>query len=127
MAYDSFIKITGIEGESQKENHKGEIELMSFSWGASNPTSAAHGTGMSAGKVSISDFSIMKVTDKASPSLFKACCNGQTIDKATVTLQKSTGGPTTEVYLEYDFTEVYVSSIQWSGSSGGDDKPTESV
>lgn len=127
MAYDSFLKLAGIDGESQKDKHTSEIELLSFSWGASNPTSAAHGTGMSAGKVAISDFSIMKVTDKASPTLFKACCSGQHIPTATVTLQKSTGGTTGEVYLQYDFSEVYVSSIQWSGSSGGDDKPTESV
>ena len=30
-------------------------------------------------------------------------------------------------YLQYDFTDVMVESIQWSGSSGGDDTPTESV
>ena len=28
---------------------------------------------------------------------------------------------------KYDFTDVMVESIQWSGSSGGDDTPTESV
>ena len=32
-----------------------------------------------------------------------------------------------KVFLEYDFTDVMVESIQWSGSSGGDDTPTESV
>jgi type VI secretion system secreted protein Hcp len=31
------------------------------------------------------------------------------------------------VYLTYSFKEVFVESIQWSGSSGGDDSPTESV
>ena len=30
-------------------------------------------------------------------------------------------------FLQYDFTDVMVESIQWSGSSGGDDTPTESV
>jgi type VI secretion system secreted protein Hcp len=32
-----------------------------------------------------------------------------------------------QVFLKYDFTDVMVESIQWSGSSGGDDTPTESV
>jgi type VI secretion system secreted protein Hcp len=30
-------------------------------------------------------------------------------------------------YLIYKFTEVFVDSMQWSGSQGGDDTPTESV
>jgi len=127
MAFDAFLKLDGVTGESSKTNHKGEIEIMSFSWGASNPTSAAHGTGMSTGKVSLSDFSIMKTTDKASPTLFLNCCSGKHFPTANVTIQKATGGDTGETYLQYDFTEVYVSSIQWSGSSGGDDKPMESV
>ena len=31
------------------------------------------------------------------------------------------------MFLKYDFTDVMVESIQWSGSTGGDDTPTESV
>lgn len=127
MAFDAFLKLDGVTGESSKTNHKGEIEILSFSFGASNPTSAAHGTGMATGKVSLSDFSVMKTTDKASTTLFLNCCTGKHFSTANVALQKSTGGETGEVYLQYDFTEVYVSSIQWSGSAGGDDKPMESV
>ena len=32
-----------------------------------------------------------------------------------------------EDYIVYEFENVMVESIQWSGSSGGDDTPTESV
>ena len=31
------------------------------------------------------------------------------------------------MFLTYEFETVYVDNIQWSGSSGGDDAPTESV
>jgi len=127
MAYDAFLKLNGVTGESQKEGHTGQIELMSFSWGASNPTTVAIGTGMAAGKVSLSDFSVMKVTDKASPTLFANCCAGKPIDKASVFIQKATGGTTGETYLQYDFTNIFTTTIQWSGSTGGDDTPTESV
>jgi type VI secretion system secreted protein Hcp len=37
MAYDAFLKLNGINGESQKQNHKNEIDIMSFSWGTSTP------------------------------------------------------------------------------------------
>ena len=32
-----------------------------------------------------------------------------------------------QTFMKYTFTDVMVESIQWSGSSGGDDTPTESV
>jgi type VI secretion system secreted protein Hcp len=127
MAYDAFLKLDGVTGESQKDKHKGEIEIHSFSWGASNPTTVGKGTGMAAGKVSFADFSVMKVTDKSSATLFANCCSGNHFPKAWVYIQKATGGTSGETYLEYDFKNVFVTSIQWSGSSGGDESPTESV
>jgi type VI secretion system secreted protein Hcp len=128
MAFDAFLKIQGVEGESVRAGHEKEIEIYSFSWGANNPTTVGHGTGLTAGKVSVSSFNIMKKTDKASPSLFQACCAGKTYGEATVTLQKASGDASNPIpFLKYSFKNVMVESIQWSGSSGGDDTPTESL
>ena len=44
-----------------------------------------------------------------------------------VSLRKQTGAGGQDAFIIYDFEEVYVESIQWSGSAGGDDTPTESV
>lgn len=126
MAYDAFLKLDGITGESQKTGHDGEIDIMSFSWGASNSTSVGTGTGASTGKVNISDFSIMKTTDSSSPNLFQKCCDGSVIATGVVTLQRQVQGSATP-YLVYNFTNVYVTSIQWSGSGGAGDSPMESV
>jgi type VI secretion system secreted protein Hcp len=83
---------------------------------------------LSAGKVSVSSFNVMKKTENASPLLFSACCNGQHYGKAKVVMRKATGADAgQQIFLEYDFTDVMVESIQWSGSSGGDDTPTESL
>ena len=73
MAFDAFLKLDPIKGESQKTNHVGEIDLISFSWGASNSSSVGTGTGASTGKVNIGDFSVMKSTDSSSPDLFQKC------------------------------------------------------
>ncbi|MFL5246063.1 MAG: Hcp family type VI secretion system effector [Gemmataceae bacterium] len=126
MAYDAFLKLDDITGESQKENHTGEIDIMSFSWGASNSSSVGTGTGVSVGKVSVSDFSIMKSTDSSSPVLFQKSCDGTVIPTAVVTLQRQVAGKATP-YLVYTFTNVYVTSVQWSGSGGAGDAPMESV
>lgn len=128
MAFDTFIDIAGVEGEATATGFTGKIEIYSFSWGASNPTTVGAGaTGLSAGKVSISSFNIMKKTEKSSPVLFAACCNGKHFDTATVTMRKASGEGGQKAFLVYKFTDVMVESVQWSGSTGGDDTPTESV
>jgi type VI secretion system Hcp family effector len=81
---------------------------------------------VSVGKVTISDFSIMKATDSASPVLFQKCCDGSVITTGTITLQRQVQGSATP-YLVYTFTNVYVTSLQWSGSGGAGDAPMESV
>jgi len=126
MAYDAFLKLDGVTGESQKANHVGEIDLMSFSWGASNSSAVGTGTGVSTGKVTVSDFSIMKSTDSSSPVLFQKCCDGSVIATGVVTLQRQIQATATP-YLVYNFTNVFVTSIQWSGSGGAGDAPMESV
>jgi type VI secretion system secreted protein Hcp len=76
--------------------------------------------------VSVSSFNIMKKTDGASPMLFLTCCQGDHYATAVVTLNKAAGKSPID-FLKYEFEEVYVDNITWSGSSGGDDSPMESV
>jgi type VI secretion system secreted protein Hcp len=129
MAFDTYVKIEpNVTGEATAKGVEGQIEIYSFSWGASNPTTVGPGsTGLSAGRCSISSFNIMKKTEKSSATLFAACCNGTHFDKATVTMRKAGGTAGQKPFLEYVFEDVMVESIQWSGSTGGDDTPTESV
>jgi type VI secretion system secreted protein Hcp len=127
MAFDAFLKIEGVDGESTRKGFEKQMEIQSFSFGASNPsTIGAGGGGGGGGKVSVSSFNIMKRSDSASPLLVLACCQGDHYAKASVTLNKSAGKAPID-FIKYEFEEVYVDNIQWSGSSGGDDTPTESV
>ena len=48
-AVDYFLKIEGVDGESNDSKHKNEIEILSFSWGATNTGTTAHGGGGGAG------------------------------------------------------------------------------
>lgn len=126
MAYDAFIKLDTITGESTDKTFAGDTEIFSFSLGASNPVTIGSGTvGGGGGKAALSGFSFMKKTDCASPSLFQSCVTGAHIPTGTVSLRKA--GGTALVYLTYGFKVIFIESIQWSGSSGGDDTPMESV
>jgi type VI secretion system secreted protein Hcp len=127
MAFDAFLKIDGVNGEATRKGFEKQMEILSFSWGASNPsTIGAGGGGGGGGKVSVSSFNIMKKSDAASPILFQACCKGDHFPSAIVTLNKAAGSAALD-FIKYEFDEVYVDSVQWSGSSGGDDTPMESV
>lgn len=132
MAYSSFMKFTDTisTGESQDKKYNGSdgwFEIYSFSWGASNPTSISAGSGAASGRVSLSSFNVMKKFDVASPSLFNQCCLGKHFTGSTVVLAKAGGDAVPVEFINFTFQEVYVESIQWSGSAGGDDTPTESV
>ncbi len=126
MAFDAFMKFDGITGESQDHEHKGEIELLSFSFGGSNASSVGRGQGGGAGKVNLTSFNVMKYTDATSPQLFQKMCQGAHFKTVKVTLRKA-GGDKPLNYLVYDFEEVFVDNMQWSGSTGGDDTPMENL
>jgi type VI secretion system secreted protein Hcp len=125
MAFDAFLKIDGVKGESVDKTHKDEIVIESFSWGVANMGAGYAGSaGRATGKSSPSDFSIVKKIDKASPDLFAACASGKHTKDMLVTLRKAGGTPLE--YLTYKFSDVMVSSYQAGGSSGGD-LPVESI
>jgi len=115
-AVDYFLKIDGIDGESQDSKHQGEIEVQSFSWGATNTGSMAQGGGGGAGKVVMQDFHFTTFHSKSSPKLMLACASGQHIANAVLTLRKA--GKDQQEYTKVKFSEVLISSFQTGGSSG---------
>jgi type VI secretion system secreted protein Hcp len=119
-----FLKIEGdpYAGESADKKHKGEIDVMSFSWGESNSGSSGFGGGAGAGKVNMQDITFAIRTCKASPNLALACANGEHIPSATLTVRKA--GKEQQEFLIFKFTSVLVSSYQLSGST---ELPTESL
>lgn len=125
--WDAYMTVEGITGESLREGHEGEIELESFSFGGNNISSVGSGKGGGTGTVSLSEFSIMKKTDATSAELFQMMCDGEHFPTGKVTLYKSGGSAGPLDYLVYEFEELYVSSINWSGADGPDPIPHETV
>ena len=83
MAFDAFLKIDGIEGESNDKTHKGEIEISSFSWGVAQHRHRS-GTAVAVARArprSRTSTSRMQMS-KASPVLMRACATGKHIPAA---------------------------------------------
>jgi len=122
---DYFLKLDGVEGESTDDKHAKEIELESWSFGATNAGSFSSGGGGGTGKVQMNDFHIVKKTDKASAKLFTACCVGEHLKTATLVCRKA--GKEQQEFLTIILTSVLVSSYQTGGSAGSDVIPMDQV
>ena len=128
MAFDTFLKISTIPGESTDDKHKDWIEILSYSWGVAQPSSGAQSTGgaRSAERCNHQDLTVVHSLDKASPKLFLACCKGEHIPDIKLELCRAAGDKTK--YMEYKLSDVIVSSVQPSGNSKGDGTlPMEAV
>jgi len=123
-AVDMFIKIDTIDGESKDKAHPNEIQLESWSFGASQSGSMAMGGGGGAGKVSFEEFHFNHKVDKSSPKLFEALVTGKHLKDATFVLRKAGANPVE--YLKITLSDVLVSSYSTGGSSG-ESVPTESI
>lgn len=122
---DYFLKLESmgggpsIVGESTDAEHKGEIEVQSFSWGLHQSLSiGSQTTGAGAGKAQQMGISFSTHVSSASPSLMHACAAGQTFN-ATLTVRKAGGSQ--EEYLKVYFTTVAISDYRSAMQMGSTD------
>ena len=76
MAIDTHIKFDGIDGESTHKDHKGEIDVLSWSWGLTQAGNPSNGGGSGRSKAVPGEFRIVHSYDKASPLLARTAAPG---------------------------------------------------
>src|SRR3954454_23380303 len=118
-ATDSYLKISGIHGESTDSVAVNQIKLQDWSWSVSRVGARARNTSLSP---VLGDLEFRHVLDAASPLLFKAAALGNTISSAKLSVYKT--GTTPTLFLEYCLEGVVVRSVQ---DSSGDASPVETV
>jgi type VI secretion system secreted protein Hcp len=128
MAYDCFLKIDGIKGDSTDDKHKDWIEVTSFS----HRISQAVGGAMSAqgvhtgGRADHLDFSLTKRLDSASPILAQHVCTGKHIPMMKFELCRAMGDKTT--FMVYTLKDSIISSVSPRGSGSSEDPiPVEEI
>jgi len=121
---DMFLMVKGakhglIKGESQDDQHKGEIDVVSWSWGMQAKTTI--GGGGAAGKATINDLRIVKRVDAASTALMLALRTNEPIQKAVLTLRKA--GKSQLEYMKITIEQGRVISLTVEGGdpNGGAD------
>lgn len=126
MAINAFIKFIGpdIAGSSTLKGHETHIEVMSWSYGCSQPAQAVRSTGGGGTieKVHHSPFTFTKQLDTASDDLLKMCWTGKHIDKATFAAYRASGDAGASQsgvkYLTIELETVIVQDMTISGSEG---------
>lgn len=117
MATTTFIKFDGIEGESTHKDHKGEIELLSWSWGLTNSGGAPTGGGSGVGKATPQELRVVHRYDKASPVLAKMAASGRHVSTAMLSARKAGEGQ--KDFLKITMKEVFITSVATHDDGSG--------
>lgn len=120
---NTTLQISGIQGDglTGAGDTKESINVLAWSWGASNPSLPGGPTG----KANVAAVSLTKSFGFSSPSLFRAVVTGQKFSQATINVYSTVTGTRTLQWL-ITLTTVSVSSQQASGS-GSSNALTENI
>jgi type VI secretion system secreted protein Hcp len=118
MGYNAFLKLEGVTGECSDDRYRGWIDVVSFSHGV-------HRQG-AADRVDHQDLSVIKYSDRCSPLLALACCEGRHFREARLVVARPEGAKTR--FMEMVLTDVVISSYRPGGSVNGMDvRPVEEI
>jgi len=123
-AVDMFIKIEGIDGESQSAGHEGEIDVLAWSWGTSRTSKERMNRPTRYGKTATNmEMTFTKSMDSTSTPLFSYCNTGQHKDVVIMTVVK----PERPFQNFIQFLMYDVRCVSYNVGSSGEDVPTENV
>lgn len=128
MAFDAYINIKDIKGESVDDAHKEWIAIRGLDFGCSLPMrrSRSDGGADTVDRVSFSTFFFTKDLDKATPKLLQACAEATLIDTAELQLCRTIKGEK-KPYLKIEIGKLYITSVSSMCSADEDSIPTELV
>ena len=120
-----FFKVKGakhgqINGEALDDKHKGEIEVLSWSWGMQGKSSIGGGT--ATGKATMRELRIVKKVDKASTALMSALRTNEEIKEGILTLRKT--GTSKVEYFKITINDGRVMALD---VEAGDDEGTATL
>lgn len=120
-----YLKLPGIQGQSQIEGHKESLEVMSFQFGASlsvftNTTNQTR----TKDKPVFSEITVLRMSDSATPQLLQKLAQGNVLaGDSVITFTREDDGKLLPLIV-VTLTDVILSGV--SLSSGGE-PPSESV
>lgn len=120
-----YMKYGSVKGAVTTDGFKDWIELNSFQWGVGRSigTAARGATSREHSEPNLSEVTVTKLSDVATPKLFLDAVAGKLDNKVTIKFTTTTKGKV-ETFLTYEMENTGLS--HYSLSSGGD-MPMESL
>jgi type VI secretion system secreted protein Hcp len=119
--FELHLNLGTIQGESQSTLHNAEIELKSFTFGSSSPTLRNQAGSTKGGRATVTEISVTKEFDKATPQIFNALWTNQVIKSAVISMTKMTGSTKGDDTLVITLTNCSISSISVISSKSAPD------
>ena len=116
----AYLKFDTVDGDATAPGHVGEIDVLCFNHSLSRSNTAV--------LPALSEFTVTKSLDKASPKLAEACAAGQPLAMCVLSARKA-GSTTTNDYYVVALENVFITSYRAGAScgSGSDQIPTETI
>jgi type VI secretion system secreted protein Hcp len=105
---DMFLKMDGVTGEATDSAHKGEIDVVSWSWGMQAPIEMV--SGQATGATTLTELNVVKRVDRASPTLMTFLRNHKVLGAAVLTVRKA--GTSPFEYFKIELANVRVTSLK---------------
>jgi type VI secretion system secreted protein Hcp len=110
MPINSHLKVSGLAGG--RIANPGDIDIVSFSWGATSPRDAI--TGQASGKRQLRPLEITKNVDKTTVFFFQLLTINARIDTVELAYDKPVKGGKQEVYFSIKLTNASIGSQEVS-------------
>jgi type VI secretion system secreted protein Hcp len=104
---DYFLKIDGIEGESQDSKHPNEIRIEDFTL---NVVNRGRRGDYGVGKPFHDDARFVAYVEQSYPKVKQACAKGDPVPKAVLTCRKA--GKNQQDYLRITFSDLFITSCK---------------
>jgi type VI secretion system secreted protein Hcp len=111
-----FLNLDGIQGSSPQANHLHWMDILSFSFGVSEPSIAGAGTGGTVARPDFSTINVMKLADRADVPMLRDLLMGTAIKSGTLDIVGQAGA-TAQSVARVRLTNAKIVSVQTSGSS----------
>ena len=117
MAFDAFMYISSIEGESKDDRHKGWIEILEYGLGKRQRITKAPSRfgGACAERADFLNLVIKKEMDVSTPILSLACAEGRHIDKVELDICRAGGDKMS--FMQYRFRNCIIRLVSTLGNT----------
>ena len=120
MPMTGYMKLPDIAGESRRDGHEEEIDIMSIDWHMAQTSNTQIGSGRTSSRATVNPIGITKIYDASSPYLALACMQGKSFDEVVISFRQDSGDAHLD-YLIITLTNVVISSYSLNGTAMGEE------